>query len=66
MQELCERIELEMQALLIRACSYIYRSRNLGTWQPWSFFSHIVAVVFILKVSRSVSLTLLPSLKWLI
>ncbi|XP_034484557.1 ectopic P granules protein 5 homolog [Drosophila innubila] len=35
-QELCERIELEMQALLIRACSYIYRSRNLGTWQYFS------------------------------
>ncbi|XP_064550516.1 ectopic P granules protein 5 homolog [Drosophila montana] len=35
-QELSERIELEMQALLIRACSYIYRTRNLGTWQYFS------------------------------
>lgn len=35
-QELCERIELELQALLVRACSYIYRSRNLGTWQYFS------------------------------
>lgn len=25
-----------MQALLMRACSYIYRSRNLGTWQYFS------------------------------
>ncbi|XP_034112376.2 ectopic P granules protein 5 homolog [Drosophila albomicans] len=32
-QDVCDRIELELQALLMRACSYIYRSRNLGTWQ---------------------------------
>ncbi|ALC46612.1 CG14299 [Drosophila busckii] len=34
--ELCLRIETEVQALLLRACSYIYRSRNLGTWQYFS------------------------------
>ncbi|XP_017037889.1 ectopic P granules protein 5 homolog [Drosophila kikkawai] len=34
--ELYERIQVELQALLIRACGYIYRTRNLGTWQYFS------------------------------
>ncbi|EDW83213.2 uncharacterized protein Dwil_GK22441 [Drosophila willistoni] len=34
--DLCERIEVEVQALLIRACGYIYRTHNLGTWQYFS------------------------------
>ncbi|XP_017104957.2 ectopic P granules protein 5 homolog [Drosophila bipectinata] len=34
--ELFERIQVELQALLIRACGYIYRTRNLGTWQYFS------------------------------
>lgn len=31
-----ERIQVELQALLVRACGYIYRTRNLGTWQYFS------------------------------
>ncbi|XP_034665712.1 ectopic P granules protein 5 homolog [Drosophila subobscura] len=34
--ELYERIQVELQALLLRACGYIYRTRNLGTWQYFS------------------------------
>ncbi|XP_017140447.2 ectopic P granules protein 5 homolog [Drosophila miranda] len=34
--ELFERIQVELQALLLRACGYIYRTRNLGTWQYFS------------------------------
>lgn len=32
----CERIALENNALLLKACSYIYRTRNLATWQYFS------------------------------
>nr|NP_650752.2 ectopic P-granules autophagy protein 5, isoform C [Drosophila melanogaster]Q9VE34.2 RecName: Full=Ectopic P granules protein 5 homolog [Drosophila melanogaster]AAF55595.2 ectopic P-granules autophagy protein 5, isoform C [Drosophila melanogaster] len=34
--EMYERIQVELQALLVRACGYIYRTRNLGTWQYFS------------------------------
>ncbi|XP_055848760.1 ectopic P granules protein 5 homolog isoform X2 [Episyrphus balteatus] len=33
---LCERINVELNSLLIKACSYIYRTRNLATWQYFS------------------------------
>ncbi|XP_017477815.1 PREDICTED: ectopic P granules protein 5 homolog isoform X2 [Rhagoletis zephyria] len=32
----CERISVELNALLFKACRYIYRSRNLATWQYFS------------------------------
>ncbi|XP_011192881.2 ectopic P granules protein 5 homolog isoform X1 [Zeugodacus cucurbitae] len=32
----CERISVELNVLLFKACSYIYRSRNLSTWQYFS------------------------------
>ncbi|XP_059219883.1 ectopic P granules protein 5 homolog isoform X1 [Stomoxys calcitrans] len=32
----CERIALEANVLLLKACSYIYRTRNLATWQYFS------------------------------
>ncbi|XP_004534242.1 ectopic P granules protein 5 homolog isoform X2 [Ceratitis capitata] len=32
----CERISVELNTLLFKACNYIYRSRNLGTWQYFS------------------------------
>ncbi|XP_067619599.1 ectopic P granules protein 5 homolog isoform X2 [Eurosta solidaginis] len=32
----CDRISVELNALLFQACSYIYRSRNLATWQYFS------------------------------
>lgn len=31
-----ERIALEANILLLKACSYIYRTRNLATWQYFS------------------------------
>lgn len=31
-----ERIALEINCLLLKACSYIYRTRNLATWQYFS------------------------------
>lgn len=31
-----ERIDLENNSLLLKACSYIYRTRNLATWQYFS------------------------------
>ncbi|XP_016985100.2 ectopic P granules protein 5 homolog [Drosophila rhopaloa] len=34
--DMYERIQVELQALLIRSCGYIYRTRNLGTWQYFS------------------------------
>ncbi|XP_052836525.1 ectopic P granules protein 5 homolog [Drosophila gunungcola] len=34
--EMYERIQVELQALLVRSCGYIYRTRNLGTWQYFS------------------------------
>ncbi|XP_017041076.1 LOW QUALITY PROTEIN: ectopic P granules protein 5 homolog [Drosophila ficusphila] len=34
--DMFERIQVELQALLVRACGYIYRTRNLGTWQYFS------------------------------
>ncbi|XP_053947288.1 ectopic P granules protein 5 homolog isoform X1 [Anastrepha ludens] len=32
----CERISVELNTLLFKACSYIYRARNLATWQYFS------------------------------
>ncbi|XP_030371319.1 ectopic P granules protein 5 homolog [Scaptodrosophila lebanonensis] len=40
--DLCERIDVELNALLIRACSYIYRTRNLATWQYFSTLPYSV------------------------
>ncbi|XP_037950670.1 ectopic P granules protein 5 homolog isoform X2 [Teleopsis dalmanni] len=32
----CERIGVELNVLLMKACGYIYRTRNLATWQYFS------------------------------
>ncbi|XP_037885384.1 ectopic P granules protein 5 homolog isoform X1 [Glossina fuscipes] len=34
--KLLERLALEYNVLLLKACSYIYRTRNLSTWQYFS------------------------------
>lgn len=35
-QNVCERIKVELNELFIKACSYIYRTKNLATWQYFS------------------------------
>lgn len=33
---MCERIKVELNELFIKSCSYIYRTKNLATWQYFS------------------------------